>query len=517
MKRWIALLLTALLLQTACSDRSRVSPSQWAEQEQDEVKIEEELDQQKDYPAERPASDDKDGVMKPEQEEQPAVPEKEAAEPSPATEENKDVTESDKLPADAVNQSSSEPSGNQSGSSQAVTADPQPQPQPTEKEENGTAAETNSSSTTVTLVQSETKAVWFSYFELERMLKGKSEAAFCKEVAASFDNLLALGMNTAIVQVRPYADAIYPSNYFEWSYLATGTEGEVPAFDPLKIMVREAHNRGLMIEAWINPYRIRNANYKQALSADNIVHSYLQSGDAVEYGGGLYFDPASSKAQQLIVNGVKEIVENYAVDGIHFDDYFYPTTDAAFDKASYAVYQKQGGNKSLAEWRRDNVNRLIKQVYKTVHTANPQLVFGISPQGNLENNYNKQFIDVALWLSTEGYVDYICPQIYFGFENETSPFAQTVAEWNDLIVTDKVRLLVGLSPYKVGTEDAWAGSGKLEWKNNDDLLSRMVLCARKEETYGGFMLFRYDSLFAPSASVQNQMKQEMQQLQDILK
>lgn len=507
MKKWTILLLTALLLlQTACGDSPRISVAEL--NQRTEVEMQEDLDPQADYPAERPESSNETVVEKGPEEEAENQQNDGKAEKVP-------VQEQIPVAEESPSETPTEPAEEQKPAEETPAEAPStPETTPENGEES--AKEEEGKKTQNQFVQDEMRAVWFSYFELEAMLKGQSESAFTKNIGAAFDNVLALGLNTVIVQVRPYADAIYPSEYFEWSYLATGTEGSDPGFDPLKILVREAHNRGLSIEAWINPYRVRNSNYKQALSSHNIVHDYLASGDAVEYNGGIYFDPASEKAQKLIVNGVKEIVSNYNVDGIHFDDYFYPTTDEAFDKDSYAAYKKSGGTLALADWRRENVNQLVKAVYAVVHNVKSDVRFGISPQGNLENNYNKQFIDVALWLSQSAYVDYICPQIYFGFKNETSPYAETVAEWNNLIKNSSVELMVGLAPYKVGTEDTWAGSGKNEWKNNSDLLSRMVECARQENCYQGFVLFRYDSLFNPASAVKQQITKEINNLKTVL-
>ena len=479
MKKWTILLLTAaLLLQTACSDSPRVPVTELTDRT--ELQMDADLDPQKSYPAERPM------VSQPEQ------PKGETKTPeTPIVEEQKE--EPTQQPV------------TQTPAAEAPIQQTPPAEIPQEEVQQPIS------------LNEETRAVWFSFFELETMLMGQSESAFTQNISAAFDNVKTLGLNTVIMQVRPYADAVYPSEYFPWSYLAAGTEGEDPGFDPLKIMIREAHNRGLAIEAWINPYRIRNSNYNDPLSEDNVVSAFLRSGDAIEYNGGIYFDPASEKARQLIVDGVKEIAANYNVDGIHFDDYFYPTTDEAFDKASYDAYKQGGGRLSLAEWRRENVNVLVKAVYNAVHNTKSGLRFGISPQGNLENNYNKQFIDVAKWLSSGGYVDYICPQIYFGFENGTSPYAETVEQWNDLIKNSDVELLIGLAPYKVGTEDTWAGDGKNEWKENSDLLSRMVLCAREEERYSGFVLFRYDSVFHPANGVKEQINEEINELKELLK
>lgn len=366
----------------------------------------------------------------------------------------------------------------------------------------------------------EVKAIWLSYLDLKPMLlttgdKSVGEEQFTKNISEAFDNIKALGLNTVIAQVRPFGDALYESDIFPWSYLAAGTEGKDPGFDPLEIMVEQAHKKGLRLEAWVNPYRVRNSATNQELSAENPVHAMLKTGDAIKYNGATSYNPASEEAQKLIADGVQEIVENYDVDGIHFDDYFYPTTDTAFDAKDYQAYQKNGGKLSLAQWRRENVNSLIRKVYSVIKAEDEDIVFGISPQGNMDNNYNNQFIDVKEWLTEDGYIDYICPQIYFGFQNSACPYEETVEAWNDLIQND-VKLYVGLAPYKIGLEDTFAGNGKWEWANNDDLLARMVETAREEDHYQGFSLFRYDSVFKPQSDVKSDVKQELENLKDVL-
>ena len=366
----------------------------------------------------------------------------------------------------------------------------------------------------------EIRAVWLSYLDLKPMLltsadKSVGEKQFTENIEKAFDNIQVLGLNTVIAQVRPFGDALYESELFPWSYLAAGKEGKAPGFDPLEIMIEQAHQRGLRLEAWVNPYRIRNSATNQPMSKSNPAQAMLQSGDAIRYNGATTYDPASKKAQKLIVDGVREIVEGYEVDGIHFDDYFYPTTDAAFDAKSYQAYQKSGGKSKLADWRRDNVNDLVKAVYQAVKDVDEDVVFGISPQGNMENNYDKQFIDVKTWLTKDGYLDYICPQIYFGFQNKTCPYAETVEAWNDLIEND-VKLYVGLAPYKLGLEDTYAGKGKWEWTRSGTILSRMVETAREEEHYQGFALFRYDSVFQPQSAVKADVSKELDSLKDIL-
>jgi uncharacterized lipoprotein YddW (UPF0748 family) len=145
----------------------------------------------------------------------------------------------------------------------------------------------------------------------------------------------------------------------------------------------------------------------------------------------------------------KEIIQNYDVDGIHFDDYFYPNPDSSFDSDNYAEYKSGGGTLSLAAWRRENVNILVRDVYSAIKSHNRSLRFGISPQANTDNNLNAQYIDVNTWLSNDGYIDYICPQIYFGFDNGTLPFASTVSMWNSMIKNKSIDLIAGLAPIKL--------------------------------------------------------------------
>ncbi len=359
----------------------------------------------------------------------------------------------------------------------------------------------------------EVRAVWLSYLELDGMLKGKNQAQFSAAVSKAFGNMADLGLNTVMVQVRPFADALYRSDYFPWSYLCTGTEGKDPGFDPLDIMVAEAKDAGLRIEAWINPYRVR-ASGSRALSSDNQAQIWINSGsDAViQYDGGIYYNPGNAEARALIIDGVREIVENYAVDGIHFDDYFYPTTSMDFDSQTYKAYKSGGGGMSQANWRRENVNILVRDVYAAIKSINSSVVFGISPQGNMKNNYDGQFIDVEKWTSNTGYIDYICPQIYYGFNNQTQPFATVVKSWNQIIKVNSIDLYVGIAAYKLGQTDNYAGSGKNEWLSTTDILARMVKASRGQSHYGGFVLYRYDSIFGSGS----QQTKERQNLEAIL-
>lgn len=354
-------------------------------------------------------------------------------------------------------------------------------------------------------VQDEITAVWVSYLDLGPMLTGKTKAQFTANIGKAFDKIADTGFNTVIVQVRPFADALYQSDYFPWSYLCTGTEGENPGFDPLDIMVDAAHDRGLEIEAWLNPYRVRSANYTKKLSDENQASIWLEEGSSavVEYGGGIYYNPASEEARELILCGVEEIVDNYDVDGIHMDDYFYPDPDKSFDADSYEDYE---GPLSLGNWRRQNVNTLVRSIYSTVKNSNSSVRFGISPTGNNDNNYNRQYADVKKWAQSSGYVDYICPQIYWGYNHASMPYAQTVQEWDNMITHSSVKLIVGIGAYRLGEAGEWSGT--------TDILARMVKTARKADHYGGVAVYRYDSLY--NSTVPNQANRECGSLSKVL-
>lgn len=364
----------------------------------------------------------------------------------------------------------------------------------------------------------EIRAVWISYLEFPWLLKNKTEAQLRSNMDKVCKALEKNGLNTIYFHVRPFGDAIYESSYFPWSHQLSGKEGVAPAYDPLEVIIDVVRDYGMRFEAWVNPYRIRTATSTVKLSDDNPATAFIEdeSDAVIQYKGLISYNPASEEAQDLIVDGVVELVRYYDIDGIHFDDYFYPTTDTAFDKASYDDYRDGGGKLSRADWRRSNVDALVQKVYKAVKATDKNVQFGISPQANMDNNYNSMYIDVKKWVATTGYVDYICPQVYFGFENQSLPYSDTVKTWNSMIKERSIDLIVGLAPYKLGAEDSWAGTGKKEWLSTTNILARMVADARERSRYAGFALYRYDSLFNPSSAVQAQVAKEIASLKSIL-
>lgn len=434
------------------------------------------------------------------------------AESSSGTDTFSRTSEGSKISSQSAGSSSQSQTMGQSGTSQAGPGSSQ------SSSSQSSSSQAGESSGTGSYTGDEYRAVWFSYLDLSGMLKGQGQSAFRKNIRTAFQNVSNLGCNVVIVQVRPFGDALYDSDYFPWSYLCTGTEGKSPGYDPLQVMIEEARALGLEIEAWVNPYRIRTAGNNNALSASNTASQWEDEEEdyVIRYAGGIYYNPARPAVRERIVDGVRELAENYDLDGIHFDDYFYPSPDESFDSTAYREYKNGGGSLSLGDWRRENVNILIRDVYSAIKAADTSIRFGVSPQGNNSNNYNSQYIDVDKWLSNKGYVDYICPQIYFGFNNSTSPYTETVALWNNKIKVSGISLYIGLAPYKIGLTDTWAGSGKNEWIHDSSILARQVQSARDYKKYGGFALFRYASLFVPDSSVKSQVEKEKNALADIL-
>ncbi len=347
------------------------------------------------------------------------------------------------------------------------------------------------------------KSVWITYFELEQFTSSSETAEEFEEVMKGvFDVVKDACLNTVTVQVRPCADAFYDSAYFPVSQYCFGTQGSDLIYDPLEIMVNTAHKMNLRFEAWINPYRVSQSNDINALSDDNQAKIWYLNDDTksnVYISDKIYFNPASEEVTELIVNGVKEIVMNYAVDGIHFDDYFYPTDKEEIDSKEYSEYVSGGGELSLGDWRRENVSNMVKSVYNAVKESNSAVQFGISPQSNVKTDYNTLYADVERWASEEGFVDYICPQIYFGFYNEVQPFSRTAKEWSER--TTVVNLYVGLPLYKAGTEDEFASDDQdyaiNEFVENNNIISRQIIYLENLSNVGGYYIYSYSYLADP--------------------
>ena len=399
---------------------------------------------------------------------------------------------------------------NSSPSEEAVQSIPEEDSKPAESSGNAPAAkeskveEPNPQPPIVTASSvPEKRAVWISFLEYQKILKNKTEREFRNTVCEYLNKCAEYGLNTVIVHARSHGDAYYKSAYFPASVNFTGNRNNTFSFDPLKIMTEEAHKRSLKIEAWVNPYRGNKT--ADGFAPDDPVAKWLGTEKVFKWGNPetgneyYYFNPGEPEVQKLIIKGIIEIVDNYDIDGIHFDDYFYPTADASIDTVTF---EKYGGGRALNEFRTDCVNELVSAVYREIK-ARKNITFGISPAGNVDSCINKSFADVRLWGSSEGYVDYIMPQIYWDYGEGSLPFEAALSAWRETVTNPNIKLAVGLAAYKVTDKPA-------DYWSSGDVLKRQVQDLRTEPNYIGFSIFRYEDLFS------DRLKTERENLKEIL-
>ncbi len=316
------------------------------------------------------------------------------------------------------------------------------------------------------------KGMWVSYLELDAAFKNADVAAARTYIDEVMDTVKNDGFNTVFFHVRAHGDAYYKSDVFPAADSAAHLLKA--GLDPLAYAVDAAHQRGLSLHAWVNPYRV-GADTSRAVCTD-----------VYEWEGDFYYIPTSLTVQRCILDGVREIVSNYAVDGVQYDDYFYPA-GLPSEALSFETFP---AGVSVADGRRAAVNTLIASTYAAVHTREGAL-FGVSPTGNLDRNRDVLYADTARWVRYAGYVDYLCPQLYSGFENTTLPYDKQVAAFAQLPRAEGVRLFAGLALYKTGETDMFAGAGADEWQKNSDILVRQIRAA-KDAGFSGVSLFRYD-------------------------
>lgn len=312
------------------------------------------------------------------------------------------------------------------------------------------------------------RAVWVStVYRLDYPSKATTDPAVLKADADKILQTCAdLGMTAIILQVRPSADALYPSNYYPWSADLTGRQGQAPSngFDPLEYWVEQAHALGLELHAWINPFRVTKGGQSEydSLTADH--PAKVHPDWVVEYDGKYYFDPGLPDVREYIIQSAEELARNYDIDGIHLDDYFYP--GAGFDDGD--TYAKYGSNFSdVGDWRRDNVNQLVKTLGERLHAIDPELSYGISPSGVWADrssqsqgsnttggfeSYYASYADSRKWVK-EGWIDYICPQVYWYIGHSSMDYETIVKWWADTVKGTGVSLYIGMADYQAGNTD----------------------------------------------------------------
>jgi uncharacterized lipoprotein YddW (UPF0748 family) len=300
------------------------------------------------------------------------------------------------------------------------------------------------------------------------------------------------GMNAVIVQVRPAADAFYPSELEPWSQWLTGTQGKAPFpfYDPMKFTIEEAHKRGFEYHAWVNPYRANLSIGKASIAPGHVSKQHPEW--FLEYGGKLYFDPGNKEAQEWVVNVIKDMVTRYDIDAVHMDDYFYPYRIAGKEFPDTASYRKYGAGMAKDDWRRSNTDSIIYKLTSVIHGTKPWVKFGISPFGVWRNeqddpmgsptkagvtNYDDLYADVLLWLE-EGWIDYVAPQIYWEFSHKAAPF-QPILEWWNKNANGR-HVYAGLGIYRAGSNTAWRDRTQLP---------RQIVATRGQENVHGQIYF----------------------------
>lgn len=338
-----------------------------------------------------------------------------------------------------------------------------------------------------------------AYYDYEKNVQ-RTQDAYAAIIDKIMCNIKNSGFNTVFVQVHPDCDSMYASKLYPWSdylngnsnrdanqmllsaevsELADRSYGNTSMYDPMPIMIDAAHKYGISFQAWINPMRAYvldevayvNDSYKikQWYNNEEKRSTYL-----FQTKTRLYLNPAYEEVRQYIVDVAAEICRYYDVDGIHLDDYFYPDKDSLYDTAAFnAQKDADNGFYALSDFRKNNINLLVKALYDAVKAENKDMLFGISPSGNISRNMTEISADVKTWFSMDGFVDYIIPQIYWGFDHESAAFDVMCKQWMDIKTAKNVRLIIGVGMHKIGTQDSYAGAaGKTEWIEKNDILKR---------------------------------------------
>ncbi len=283
------------------------------------------------------------------------------------------------------------------------------------------------------------------------------------ELLRHLDNAVRHGLNTVFLQVRPTADALWPSPHEPWSAYLSGSQGRDPGWDPLGTAVAEAHARGLELHAWFNPYRVAPHADPARLLPSHPARRHPEW--VVPYAGRLHYDPGLPEVRAFVQDAILDAVERYPVDGVHFDDYFYPYPVAGQDFDDAASHAAHGaGFATRADWRRANIDRLVRETAERVRAVRPAARFGVSPFGVWRNaatdprgsattagvqTYDDLHADTLTWVR-EGWLDYVVPQLYWHVGLPAADYATLLAWWAGAVRGSRTRLYIGEALYKAG-------------------------------------------------------------------
>ena len=363
----------------------------------------------------------------------------------------------------------------------------------------------------------EMRGIWIATVEnIDFPKKPTTDAQDLKKQLDSIVSVCAsVGANTIMFQVRPSGDALYRSEIFPVSAFLTGTQGsELPRdFDPYAYLLEQAHKSGLRVYAWVNPYRISTGTPEKPKTSVNLLSENNPARQHPEWtvayaDGRLYYDPGIPDARELIISGVRELVANYDTDGIIFDDYFYPYPAKNADFDDGRSYREYGSNLDLDDWRRQNVNTLVKGVYDAVKETDPKCVFGIAPFGIWRNSdgrnggsetsgldsYTYIYSDALAWIEGE-YIDFIAPQIYWQFTTSAARFDVLCRWWNaNMSGHERVKLYITHAAYRV-----------TEWGTAAEIRQQIEF-ARAERSYAGSIMYGYEQIKTDAEGIKGELK-----------
>lgn len=325
------------------------------------------------------------------------------------------------------------------------------------------------------------------------------------EIIRDLELAASLKMNAVVFQVRPMCDALYESRIEPWSEFLTGAMGKPQNFDPLKFITAEAHRRGILVHAWFNPYRA----YHPAAKTVSENHITRRRPDLVrQYGRYLWLDPTDAEVQRYSLSVVADVVKRYDIDGVHFDDYFYPYAekDAAGnriefpDDKNWEKYKNTGGGLARDAWRRENVNKFIAAVGREIKKIKPEILYGISPIGVAEINFNELYADAERWLG-DGTVDYFVPQLYWKSDRPTREFPRLLKFWESRNVK-KRHVWAGIGTYKIPSKTENFSAGEIV---------RQIAYTREIQTTGGNIQFSFKSVRSDFDRIQAALREQSYQ------
>lgn len=335
-----------------------------------------------------------------------------------------------------------------------------------------------------------------------------------QELIRLLDASKQMGMNAVILQIRPTADAFYASTINPWSKYLTGTAGKNPGYDPLAFAIAAAHERNLEFHAWFNPYRVSMDTKLSGLASTSWAR--LNPQYVVSYGGKLWYDPGHPAVRKHVVDSIVEVVRNYDIDAVHFDDYFYPYPSGTTDFPDTTTYQTYGASQFpvKADWRRSNVNTLVREVSTAIKQTKNYVKFGISPFGIWRNRstdptgsdtsgfqaYDGIYADARTWIR-QGWLDYIAPQIYWSFGYAPAAYEKLVSWWSNEVRGYRVKLYIGHAAYKIGNDTA-------AWNNPDELPNQLAYNLQFPETMGS-MLYNVNSVIANPLGLRDRLTNDI--------